>query len=353
MESYTLYDQPPAIFDAMINDIMQAKDYIFIETYKFNNDVIGQRFRDALTQKAKEGIKVKLLIDSWGAGVTLSFFSEMLNYDAEVRFFSKIVITFDFFTKNHRRNHRKLLLIDDHITYIGSSNIAGHSIKWRELQLRIEGEITIHFKRTFLTSFKNYNKYHFNKFSYRKAIHFNDFEIIQDIPSIYRQKVKKHYEELINKSKKSIIIETPYFIPGFKIRKALIEAAARGVDVKIIIPEHSDIRIVDLLRNKYIIQMHCNNVNVLFFRVTNLHAKAVLFDDETFAIGSSNFDYRSFRYMHEIMLLGKNKQIIQSLKKHMDETIEQSMPFDYESCLKRPVIERIITGLLLPFRHLF
>lgn len=352
-ENYKLYDHPPALYDAMINDIMQAHDYIFIETYKFNHDDVGYRFRDALTIKAREGIKIKLLIDSWGAGVPLSFFSEMIDFGAEVRFFNKIVLTFDFFTKNHRRNHRKLLIIDDRITYIGSANIAGHSIRWRELQLRIEGEVTLHFKRTFLTSFKYYHKYLFNRLSFRKAIYFNDFEIVQDIPSIYRQRIKRRYEELINQSANEIIIETPYFIPGFKLRKSLIDAAGRGVDVKVIMPEHSDVRMVDLLRNKYLGQMHRNNVKVLFYKPTNLHAKAALFDNEIFGIGTSNFDYRSFRYMHEIMLFGRNRDVVSSLRVHLDETLKDSVPFDYQSWLNRPAIERVITWMLVPFRHLF
>jgi cardiolipin synthase A/B len=352
-ENYTLFDLPPALHDAMIADIEKARDYIFLETYKFGNDSVGRTFRDALTLKAKEGIKIKLLIDSWGAGVGLSFFNEMISHGAEVRFFKKIVLAFDFFTKNHRRNHRKLLLIDDKITYIGSANIAGHSINWRELQLRIEGKITKHFKNTFLASAKLYRKYILNKFNYRKTINHCGFEIIQDMPSIYRQRIKKRYETLIGKARSEIVIETPYFIPGFKLRKKLMEAAARGIDVKIIMPEHSDVRIVDLLRNKYLGQMHRNKVNILFYTPANLHAKAALFDNEIFGIGTTNFDYRSFRYMFEIMLFGRNKTIVTSLRKHMDETIKDCIPFDYDAWLNRPVIEKIISQLLVPFRHLF
>jgi cardiolipin synthase A/B len=352
-ERYRLFDHPPSLYEAMLEDIEQAREYIYIETYKFGNDSIGSRFRNALTKKAREGIKIKLLIDSWGAGIPLSYFSEMIRYGAEVRFFKKIVLAFDFFTKNHRRNHRKLLIIDDHITYIGSANIAGHSIKWRELQLRLKGKIAIHFKRSFLSSFKIFNKYIFNKFTYRKAIYYCDFEIIQDIPSIYRQRIKKKYEELIKKAKKEIIIETPYFIPGFKLRKELIEAAIRGVDVKILMPEHSDVRIVDLLRNKYLGQMHRNNVKILFYTPTNLHAKAVLIDNKIFGIGSANFDYRSFRYLHEIALFGSNAETIRLLRNHLNETLIDCIPFDYDAWKRRPIIEKALSLVLVPFRHLF
>lgn len=352
-EKYQLFDHPPALHTAMLEDIEQARSYIYLETYKFGNDSVGRRFRNALTRKAKQGVEVKLLIDSWGAGVPLSFFREMIRHGAEVRFFKKIVLAFDFLTKNHRRNHRKLLIIDDSITYLGSANIAGHSIKWRELQFRIQGKITVHFKRSFLATFKDYHKYIVNKFSYRKAISHGDFEILQDIPSIYRQRIKRHYEDLIQNAKKEIIIETPYFIPGFKLRKKLMEAASRGVDVKIIMPAHSDVRIVDFLRSKYLGPMHRNKVKFFFYTPANLHAKAALFDNEIFGVGSANFDYRSFRYMYEIMLFGENKKVVALLRSHMDETIRKCIPFEYKAWLNRPIIEKIISQLLLPFRHLF
>jgi cardiolipin synthase A/B len=352
-EIYKLFDQPAALFQAMLEDINKANDYIFLETYKFGNDSVGSKFRNALTAKAKQGVTIKLLIDSWGSGVPLSFFSEMIRYGAEVRYFQKIVLAFDFFTKNHRRNHRKIMIIDDKITYIGSANLTGYSMKWRELQLRIANEIAACFKKAFLASFADYRKYIINKFNYRKTIYCNNYEIIQDIPSIYRQRIKRRYEKLIQKAKKEIIIETPYFIPGFKLRKALMDAATRGVDVQIIMPQHSDVRIVDLLRNNYLGLLYRNKVKILFYTPTNLHAKAALFDNEIFVIGSANFDYRSFRYLHEIQLLGKEKAIIHLLRKHLDETIRHCIPFNYAVWIKRPVIEKIFSQLLIPFRHLF
>ena len=352
-ESYQIFDDPAELFQAMLHDIQKAREYVYLEVYKFGNDSVGSRFRNALTQKAREGVRIKLLIDSWGAGVPISFFSEMIRYGAEVRFFRKIVLAFDFFTKNHRRNHRKLLIIDDRISYIGSANITGYSIHWRELQLRIEGEISVCLKRTFLISFKTYRKYIFNKFNYRKAIFFKDFEIIQDIPSIYRQRIKKRYEDLIRKATKEIIIETPYFVPGYKLRKGLMEAAARGVEVTIIMPRHSDVRIVDFLRDKYLGMLHRSQVKIMFYTPTNLHAKAALVDNEIFGIGSANFDYRSFRYLYEIMLFGKNKEVVQKLRKHLDETLASSIPFNYEVWQNRPAFEKLVSQLLVPFRHLF
>ncbi len=353
MPEYQLYSAPSELFEAMLNDIASAQNYIYLETYKFGNDKIGNKFRNALTAKSLEGVRVKILIDSWGAGVPISYFSEMIGYGAEVRYFQKIVLAFDFFTKNHRRNHRKLLIIDDRISYMGSANLTGYSLDWRELQIRITGNIALSFKKIFYQNYNLYNKYIFNKLNYRKAIHLNGFEIIVDMPSIYRQRIKKKFELLIKNAKKKIWIETPYFIPGYKLRKVLMDAARRGVDVKILMPQHSDVKVVDMLRNNYMGLFYRNRVNLMLYTPNNLHAKALLIDDEIFCITSANFDYRSFRYQHEIALLGQHQEILSRLKNHMLETLHGCIPFDYDFFKKRPLIEKVAEKLLVPFRHLF
>ena len=350
---YRFYDDPLQMYNAMLQDIEMAKEYVYIETYKFGNDPIGIKFRDVLTKKAKEGVQIKILIDSWGAYVSNSFFSDIIRMGGEVRFFKKVRLSFDAFTKNHRRNHRKLIMIDDTITYISSANIASYALNWRESSLRIIGEITPVFKEAFLESYRIYNKYIYDKFNSTKSLFYNNFEIIRDVPSTVLQPTRKKYLELIKAAKNEIIIETPYFLPGSFMRKALIEAAQRNVSVKIISPRHSDVTVVDILRNRYLGEMYKGNVEILFYTPRNLHSKIFLVDKRIFIIGSSNFDYRSFRFMHEINLCGKEKRIITLLCKHIEETIKDCTPFDYDKWEKRTLTQRIFERLLIPLRHLF
>ncbi len=353
VHSVALYDNPLLFNQAMLDDIAEAKEFIYLEMYKFGHDSNGDRFRDLLAKKSAEGIQVKLLLDSWGTPPNPVYFDKVTSNGGEVRYFKKIRFFLDFFTKNHRRNHRKLLIIDDRITYIGSANITSYSLNWRELVLRLEGAITPLFRKSFLDSYKQYNKYIFNRFAYKKAIHFKGFEIIQDLPSIYRQQIKKRYEKLIRKARSEIVIESPYFLPGFKLRRYMMLAAKRGVDVKIIMPLHSDVRFVDLLRDKYLGFYYSNKIKIFYYRPNNLHAKCLLIDNEIFVIGSSNFDYRSFRYLHEIALIGNNKPIVNLLRSHLDETLRNCIEFDLQSWANRPLIEKLFGWLLIPFRHLF
>lgn len=350
---HRLFSEPAKFQASMLKDIAQAEKYILLETYKFANDDVGRIFKKALTQAAERGVKVKLLLDSWGVTFDEAYFSELIQHGGEVRFFKKIKFTFDFFTKNHKRNHRKFLVIDDHIGYIGSANITGYSLKWRESVLRLSGGIINLFKRSFDESYKIHNKYIFNKFTYKKSKFAADFELVEDSPSIYRQRIKTKLEKLISKAKKEIIIETPYFLPGYLIRKKLAEASSRGVNVTIIIPRHSDVRAIDLLSSKYYGYYFSNNIKLIFYTPDNLHAKLILIDNEIFGVGSPNIDYRSFRFQHEVVLFGKHAGIRNDINSHIRETMDLCIEFDHTSWLRRPKIEKVLGWILLPFRHLF
>ena len=138
-EPYHLFSEPLRYYNQMIQDIESAKKYIFIETFRVGRDEIGDRFRRALTRKAKDGVDVRILIDYWGAGsVNHDYFSRLIKHGGEVRFFEKIKYNTDIFTRGHKRNHRKLMLIDDEISWIGSSNLTAYNMNWRESMLRIK-----------------------------------------------------------------------------------------------------------------------------------------------------------------------------------------------------------------------
>jgi cardiolipin synthase A/B len=351
---YRLFNIPAEYYDAMLDDISQAKRYVYFEIYKFYDDEVGARFREALTRKAAEGVEVKLLIDSWGASVPDNYFNELKDVRGEVRFFLKIKYVIDFFTKNHRRNHRKILVIDDKITWLGSANVTAYSLSWRELMLRLEHpNLAASFKKVFNLDFKLYNKYFFEKNSYIRLIRHDDFEIVRDVPSITKKRINKKFLRLIKNADREILIETPYFLPGFFLRKALINACKRGVIVKVILPRHSDVMLIDILRNRYLGPLNQEGVKIRYYLPGVLHAKAMLVDKEIFAIGSPNFDYRSFRYMHEIALIGREETIVKQLDEHIHVTLKNSEPFNYDKWLQRPRLQMFIEWLLLPFRHFF
>lgn len=351
-EHFQLYDDPLKYYNAMLDDIEGAKSYIYLETYRFNNDSIGIKFRDALTRKSAQGVEVKLLMDSWGTSLPKTFFSGIVKNGGQVRYFQKLKMVWDFFSRNHRRNHRKLIVIDDSIAYLGSANLTDYSLNWRESILRAQSDLAPVFKKVFLDHFELFNKYTFDSRIQVRRIFHKSFEIIRDIPSLTKQKIRKRYVELIRDAQKEVVIETPYFLPSYHIRKVLADAAGRGVDVKVIMPLNSDVGLVDVLRNRFLGPLHKNGVKLLFYMPHNLHAKMVLIDRKIFSVGSPNFDYRSFRFQHEIVILGEDQRITKQVIDHMDKTQMSSTGFDYDLWKNRSKIQKFFEWLVLPFRHL-
>jgi cardiolipin synthase len=337
----------------LLEDIAHAQKYVFIEIYRFKDDEIGRKFLSALSKKCKEGIEVLLLVDSWGTNVSETFFNPIIKHGGKVIFYEKLKFTWDFISSNHQRNHRKIVVIDDKISHVGSANITEYSKNWRESIVRVEGEIALVLKKILLHYVKNANNQFYKKKHHKRNIKFEDFLIIQDFPSIYQQKVKIHYERIIKKANKEIDIVTPYFLPGFKLRRLLIMAARKNIDVNIYTPNHSDVKMVDYIRDKYLGQLHRSGIKIWFYNGENLHAKLLCVDSKKYVFGSTNFDYRSFRYMHEIMIQGQNPELGNKIYDFIKKTEENCVPFDYHKWKNRSRISKIVGWLLIPFRHLF
>lgn len=339
------------IFNSMLEDIEKARNYIFIETYKFENGPIGIAFRDKLTQKAKEGVKVKLLVDAWGSYVSEEFFREMISYGGEVRFFKKLKLSINTFMKNHERDHRKIMVIDNMITYISSLNFTSYCINWREMSIRLSGSIAKAFKTIFNQNYNLKNTYKFNKKRLTRPFRLGNYEIIRDVPSVVFQRLRKKTLHLVKSAQKEIIVETPYFLPTRAIRDALEEAAVvRGVNIKIIMPLKSDVKTVNVLKDFYLGKLHQAGIKILFYKPHNLHAKMLVVDDH-FYIGTSNFDYRSFRYQFEVGLVGKDQNILDQLYQHNNETLKDCIEFDYDKWLNRPKWQKVLEVILVPLRH--
>ena len=341
MVEFKILSNPSEIYSQMLKDIKSAKKSIYLETYIYDSDKIGDEFRRILTKKAKQGVKIFLLIDSWGSSINKKYFTDFKESGGKFRFFRELRYVFGIirsFNKNHERNHRKLLIIDKKISYTGSINITAKCLGWRELVLRLEGDISESFYNSFIKSWNLFNK--LKNLKKIKPFIYKKFKIIHDAPNHKRKKTHSNYIKLINNAKKEIKIETPYFVPTPKIVNALSNAVKRKVDVKIILPKVSDVRLTDILRRLYLGKLHKKGVKIYFYPKV-LHSKLLIIDDNFFLLGSSNLDYRSFIHQYEINLLGEDKEIIKRLKKYFKETLFQTNEFDYVEWQNRGIIKKI------------
>lgn len=351
MWGHTIFTDNSELYKKIIQDIEEAKSYIYLETYIFDNDSIGKKIRDALIKKAQEKIEIKVLVDALGSGANESFFKDLINSGGKVVFFRKFQLSFKIIHKNNHRDHRKLLVIDDKILYIGSSNITEKSINWKEINIRIQNKIGNLAKLAFLQNFAIANKPIIHKKIHLKLLKSEGLELIRDIPSPIQKKIRNKQIKLIKKAEKEICIENPYFLPDNKLRKALKKASKKGVKVTIVTPEKSDVRIVDILREKYYGNLYESGINFMFYRPNVLHSKLMIVDDIFFNIGSSNMDYRSSALQFEIDLFGENKIICKKIKKHFQENLKQCKPFDYYSWQKRSTFQKISEKILSIIRY--
>lgn len=346
------YPDSSSFFDDLVKEISKAKKIIYIETYKIDK-IIGSRLKDVLIKKVKEGVEVKLLMDHWGSSINEDFFKELESLGGEVRFFRVFKITSNWFSYNNRRDHRKIAVVDN-VCFVGSANLASNSLNWREFVVRIkDNSFSDAMRLVFLDNFKIHSFFFHSEKKHLKPIRLGSLEIVRDVPSIRYQKIRNKRLHLIRNAKKSVIIETPYFVPDTKTLIALIRAANRGVNIKIIIPKKSDVRIVDVLAQSLFGELHKRGVELFFFGPGFAHSKVFLVDDEVFSFGSSNFDYRSFKYQYEVSIFGKDEVLEKYVKDHLDASLKKCERFDFDKWKKRHWFMRLLEIILEPFRHLF
>ena len=328
MKNFKILSEPRKIYAQMLLDISRAKKYIFLETYIYGNDFIGKKFRDLLAKKAEQGVKVHLLLDSWGSySVNKFFFDNLIKKGGKVKFFREIKYILPLFLANHERNHRKILVIDDETAYIGSANITSSCLNWREIVIRFQGPISSHFKDSFL------NSWNYSRIKKVESMLHKGFQIINDFPK--KRKGEKKYLQLIRGAQKSILIETPYFVPSIRLRRALSDAVSRGVDVKLILPHISDVKITDIIRNRYLGNLYKKGLKIFFFMPKILHSKLLIVDNKFFLLGSSNVDYRSFMHQFEINVIGKDPDLIKELERYYQKELKDCRSFNYKNWKNR------------------
>ena len=326
----------------MLRDISLARKSIYLETYIYTNDKIGRLFRDALAKKSREGVKVLILIDSYGGKEINAAFFQKDAKNEEIRFFKNDFHIFKVLFKEHEVNHRKLLIVDEKMVYFGSTNITENCLDWRELNLRIGGDITRHFADSFKYSWNLSQK--LNKKKLKLVLH-KGFEILHDIPRI-KGFMQNKYVKMLKQARSEILIETPYFVPTLRIRRALRKAVKRGVRVKIILPHKSDLFLFDIIRNRYLSSLYKAGVEIFYYMPRILHSKLLMVDNKFFLLGSSNLDFRSFFQDHQLNLFGRDKKMISELRKFFDSGMAHSKPFNYEEWKSRSSFTKIIELVL-------
>lgn len=302
-----------AKFDALIEDIRQAKEFIHIQYYIIKNDVLFNRIKDVLTEKAAQGVEVRILFDAMGCRSVRKSYWEKLNAQGikTAEFFPALLRRLHL--RINYRNHRKIVVIDNRVAYVGGFNIGKEYISldprfgyWRDTHLRIRGEAIMGLELRFLLDW-NYAAREdlFADPKYMQGIcagHRDrcDVQIIYSGPDTLLQPIRDNYVRLISRAKEKIYIQTPYFIPDDAVYTALMMAIHSGVEVNLMIPCKPDHPFVYWATYSYMGELVMAGANCYIYNKGFLHAKGVIVDDEVFCYGTANMDIRSFALNFEV-----------------------------------------------------
>lgn len=300
-----IFTSGEAFFQSLINDISHAKHHIHIDMYIWEDDTIGNKVADALIAKAKEGVAVRVVYDDVGCWrVSQRFFNRMSREGIYVQPF--MPVRFPTLTRRvNYRNHRKVIVIDGQVGYIGGMNIADryvHGIgdqEWRDTMLRIVGGAVYGLQRTFLIDWYFVSRTLITDSYYYPPVKLqqpNDCvaQVVTSSPAADFPNIMQGYVRIIMEAKNYVYIQTPYFMPNEPVLFALKTAALGGVDVRIMVPERCDAFFVEWASRSYLREVVEAGVKVYLYRAGFLHSKTLICDDSIVACGSTNVDFRSF-----------------------------------------------------------
>lgn len=355
-ETCTLYTNVPAIWQVMLEDCKAATESIDIEQYIFCADTIGTKFLEVFKEKARAGVRVRVLLDavgSWSVYRDPRIHKELLAAGVELRWYNRFVPLF-----LHRlgavyfRNHRKLLIVDGTFGHIGGVNIRDDMHSWRETHARLQGLAVRSMARSFNTLWVKckISLPHLVKKPKVKGV--SEFEFLPNSPGRRRGYVYKAICKAIRNSRSRVWITVPYFIPTLHFMYLLKKARARGVDVRILLPEKNDLPLLGIGMHSYFGSLLRSDISLFLYQPAVLHAKVVVCDEGWATLGSLNFDNVSLRCNLEANLAVTRPSIVAELAEHFEKDIAQSKALTYDLWQQRSFKHKVLEKLLWPFHAL-
>jgi cardiolipin synthase len=352
-------------FDALIEDLKNAEHFIHIQYYIIRNDVLFVRIFDVLKEKAAQGVEVRILYDSMGCRSAGKKFWRKIN-EAGIKtavFFPAILGRFQ--PRINYRNHRKIVVIDNKTAYVGGFNVGKEYIDmdpkfghWRDTHLRIRGSSVLPLEIRFILDWN---------YAARENLFQNDklfqgtapgsrgdnciMQIISSGPDNSSEQIRDNYLRMISKAKKSIYIQTPYFIPDESILNALLIAARSGIDVNLMIPCKPDHPFVYWATYSYMGDLVKAGAKCYTYNNGFLHSKGVTVDGKILCYGTANMDIRSFALNFEVNAVVYNSEKAQEMIDIFNEDLKVSTLITKEIYDERNIIIRIkeqICRLLSP-----
>lgn len=357
-----LLQDGPATYQAMFAAISKAKDHINLESFTIEDNEVGQQFADLLIERQANGVQVNLIYDSYGTiGTARTFFDRLAQGGVQVLEFNPInpLLIKKSWTPNHR-DHRKLLVVDGHTAFLGGINISnaystGSSIRrkeepvdqahgWRDTDIQIEGPVVAEFQKLFL---QTWNKQHGKPLAQRNYFPIvapQGKEIIRAIGSTPDDPYSLIYLTLISaitNAEKQVYITNAYFVPDPQLLNALLDAAGRGVDVRLILPSYSDSVAAFHAGRSHYSELLKGGVKIYERQGALLHVKTAIVDGVWSCVGSSNLDWRSALDNDEVNAVILGRDFAQQMQAAYFRDIANSNAIELEEWERRSLLLRL------------
>ncbi len=345
-------------FLTLLYNIGCAKEHIHLDTYIFEDDALGYLIADALIDKAQEGVEVRVIYDDVGCWkVKDEFFERMRDAGIDVHAF--MPVHFPAFTsKVNYRNHRKLCVIDGKVGFIGGMNIAQRYVKgnhgqgWRDTHLRIEGGGVYAIQRAFLVDWYFVDRTLITDRRYYPPVdeRINNnclVQVVTSSPVSPWPDIMQGYVRILLQAQRYVFMETPYFLPTEPVLFAMRTAALAGVDVRLMVPRHTDAKLVQWASRSYMMEAMEAGVKVYLYDKGFNHSKLLVSDDNLCTVGSTNIDFRSFENNFESNAFFFDESMALRIKAiFLQDQSHSLLVDDVAYFVKRPFLKRLFESVV-------
>lgn len=325
-------------FTTILDEISRAQHHIHMEYFIVRDDKIGEKLKNLLIEKSKQGVEVRFIYDGFGSFlISKQFVQELEEAGVQLIRFSPVSQGIKNFNLNHR-NHKKILIIDGKLAVIGGSNIGDEYLgrdkkigKWRDLDILIRGDAVRAIQASFLRNWyiakheMIVDKVYFSEQQEKGNI---PMEILLGEPLTEVNSIEHFFLSIIYSAKNSLYFTTPYFIPPDSLLLALESAAARGVKVKLMIPDRADNIVAEYATNLYAQKILEAGIEVYRYKEGFLHSKTAIMDGKITTVGTANMDHRGLRLDYEILTVIYDSKTAEIMEHFFQQDMDKSIAME-------------------------
>lgn len=358
----TVYTFGEDLYADMLSAISSAKDHVYLETYIWKSDEVGERFKQALIHASRRGVDVRVVYDGFGNMVVPRSFYDMGEKIKRRR--HPMISGFRFFNpRNLGRNHRKLLVVDASVAFIGGYNIGSlYADRWRDTHAKVLGPVVAELENAFVDY---WNSRPLKFFGNRMVAGENDLQptasrvwrsaiqVHRNTPRWQMYPIRNMYLEAIDRAADHILLTQAYLIPDDDFVAALFAAVQRGVDVRIIVPQRSNHAVADWLSRGYYEDLLSHGVRLFRYQGAMVHAKTGTIDGVWSTIGTANLDRLSLAGNYEINIEITGEEVADRMERIYQMDLGNCVELTHQTWQRRSIVAKFTEDLLTPWRPFF